>query len=603
MAKAIIDAQFDPSQITLGDLINLYVEKRKIKGLSGLSAPEFRSFMGRPAIEFFESARDESNPLQAFLEKKAKEGVASGSLTSTYSAVKNLEDNVIHQLKRLQRMGEYADDTNGFPRLTDTVIQPKKGAPRSKKLRINPTKYGELKVKLLDWAKNNPKDEPVVRAILTGMYTGFRPKEIINMPMRGTIREQDPGSASKGLFLPADLAKMDEAMSIPLTPHLEGTLNGALNHNKTRFADKQMPDLMFLTDDGKKIPDGRMSAILKQIKVPGILEDARTGEPIDYLTSAYDLRRGHATYVNMLGFAPQVGAEMKARAIKEVGAGEEPKYIAKPFGSFTPQQLSPHIALHNAIDNQAAAYMGIEGANTDKNIILNPERDIIATYKGINRAQDFPTIKTTEIAFTASQALPENISDVTLPKFADDSPIDRQLINSRFKNAFNSINWDEITSPSTTTKRGLAIATGVSSLNLLDPAGYAVEAATRLATGSNPVAMGATAAYETLGPTETGKDLHEQLAEVYPDVDPETIRQIPDWQQQDLLAMHQKKLERAGQQRAAIAGSAPIRPAVAAENKRFEAMRNRAADLRSLQDSLASNKPRYDNGEEIPTTP
>lgn len=35
---------------------------------------------------------------------------------------------------------------------------------------------------------------------------------------------------------------------------------------------------MFLTDDGKKIPEGAMSRVLKSIKVPGILEDARTGE-------------------------------------------------------------------------------------------------------------------------------------------------------------------------------------------------------------------------------------------------------------------------------------------------------------------------------------
>jgi len=585
MAKAIIEAQFDPSQISLRDLIDLYVEKRQIKGLSGLTAPEFKPFMDRPAIEFFESARNENNPLQVFLDKKAKEGVSSGSLTSTYSAVKNLEDNVVHQLKRLQRMGEYADDTNGFPRLTDTVIQPKKGAPRSKKLRINPTKYGELKVKLLDWAKNNPKDEPVVRAILTQMYTGFRPKEIINMPMRGTIRAADPGSSSKGLFLPADLAKMDEAMAIPLTPHVEGTLNAAIKQNTTRFADKQMPDLMFLTDDGKKIPDGRMSAILKQIKVPGILEDARTGEPIDYLTSAYDLRRGHATYVNMLGFPPQVGAEMKARDIKEVGAGEEPKYIAKPFGSYTQEQLAPHIVLHNAIDNQAAAYMGIEGAKTDKNIFLDPDQDSISTYKSINRPQDFPTIKTTEIKGVTPQAMPANIVDVTLPEVSGEGPIDQQLMNSRFKNALNKIDWGKL-------GIGVGVATGFAAL---DP----VEAAASGITRSTGVG---TAASLMIEPTETGLDLPEKVAKAY-GIPVQEAYQMSDLHLNNLNSAYEQRMQQVAEEQAKIAGEASLSPMTASENNRFEAMRNRASNLRNLQDTLASSKPQFDTGEPIPTTP
>ena len=41
-----------------------------------------------------------------------------------------------------------------------------------------------------------------VRALITQMYLGFRPKEIMGMPMKGTIRAADAGSKSKGLFLP-----------------------------------------------------------------------------------------------------------------------------------------------------------------------------------------------------------------------------------------------------------------------------------------------------------------------------------------------------------------------------------------------------------------
>ena len=584
MAKAIIEAQFDPAQLTLRELMDLYVEKRGIKQLSGLSDDTFKSFMDRPAIEFFESAREENNPLQTYLDKKAKAGVSTGSLTSTYSAVKNLEDNVIHQLKRLKRMGDYADDTNGFPKLTDTVVQPKKGAPRSKKLRINPSKFGELKVKLLQHAKDNPKDVPIVRALITQMYTGFRPKEIMGMPMKGTIRPADDGSAAKGLFLPADLAKMDEAMAIPLTPHVEGTFNAAIKSNSARFKDKSIPDLMFLTDDGKKIPEGAMSRVLKSIKVPGILEDARTGEKIDYLTAAYDLRRGHATYVNMLGFPPQVGAEMKARAIKEVGAGEEPKYIAKPFGFYTPQQLSPHIALHNAIDNQTAAAMGIEGAKTDRNILLDPNQDAIETFKNVNRSQDFPTIKTVEMRNVAPVDLPSNI---TLPEVTANEPVDTQLRNSRFKGALNKIDWNNL-------KGGAAVATtGV--LSMIDPVDAAVTGVTR----SNILGM---AASETLAPSDTGLDLPEKIAEAF-GMSKQDAYSLSEVELNKLDRLHTQRMQRSQEAQSEVASAASISPVTASEEKRFEGMRSQARNLRDLQDSLASSKPRLDTGEQPTITP
>ena len=574
MAKAIIEAQFDPAQLTLRELMDLYVQKRGIKQLSGLSDDTFKSFMNSPAIEFFESAREENNPLQTYLDKKTKEGVATGSLTSTYSAVKNLEDNVIHQLKRLKRMGEYADDANGFPKLTDTVVQPKKGAPRSKKLKINPSKYGQLKAGLLQWAKDNPKDEPVVRALMAQMYLGFRPKEIMGMPMKGTIRDADTGSAAKGLFLPADLAKMDEAMAVPLTPHVEGTFNAAIKHNTARFQNKPMPDFMFLMDNGKPIPEGALSRVLKQIKVPGILEDARTGEKIDYLTSSYDLRRGHATYVNMLGYPPQVGAEMKARAIKEVGAGEEPKYIAKPFGFYTNRQLDPHIALHNAIDNQTAAALNIPGAGTDKNILINPDQDIIATFRGVNRPEDFPSIKTTEIANVPSVNMPTNITDVTLPEVTGDNPIDDQLRRSKFKSAFQKIDFNKLSA-------GAAVA-GTGVMSMIDPLDAAVTGITR----SNVAGM---VASETVRPSDIGLDLQEKVAKNY-NLNPQDVYGMREVDLQKLDRLHNERMQRQSEEQAEVAAMASLAPVTASESQRFEEIRSRANNLRDLQNSLAQNK-------------
>ena len=482
MSKNLINTKFDPSQIRLRDLMELYArdKKRNVQNFVGsLSAPEFKAYMDRPAVEFFEAARDENNPLQQYFDQQAAKGVGPGGAKKAFSAVKLLEENVVHQLKRLNRMEDYADDTNGFPRLTDTVVEPAKGQPRSKKLRINPAKYGELMVGLVEHARQNPKDVPVVRALMAQMYLGFRPKEILQMPMQGTIRDADEGSVSKGLFLPADLAKMDEAMSIPLSPHVESMLNSAIESNKSRFGNKEVPDLMFVGNDGKPLPKGSLSRVLKSINVPGILEDARTGEKFDNLTAAYDLRRGHATFVNMLGFSPQTGGEMKARALKEVGGGEEPKYIAKPFGFFTAQQLSPHIALHNAILEVFARASGIEGAGLNKGIIIDPQQDILEESLTINRLADLQTINVTDMGQVRipGAELPSNIvlpaePTADVPTSSPSSPESRASLKDLL-GAFN----DSLSSKEVKTGVAIVGGAGAAGLAMMEPA----EAATSMA--------------------------------------------------------------------------------------------------------------------------
>ena len=400
MASTIISTNFDPAQINLRDLMELYVKKRGIDRsnfFGSLSDPAFAKFMNKPAIEFFESARDDGNPLQNFLDDQEAKGVGPAGANKAYSAVKNLEDNVIHQLKRLKRMDEYADDTNGFPKLTDTVVKPAKGPARSKKIKINPSKLGELKLKLIEYARENPKDAPIVRALLVQMYTGFRPKEIIEMPMRGTIKPADPASSAKGLFLPAGITKMDEAFSVPLTPHLESTLNGSINSINERFGDGDIPDRMFLMDDGKPIPKGSLTRVLKQIEVPGILEDARTGEPIDFLTGAYDLRRAQATGVYQLGFSVETGAKMKGRAIKIATAGDEPRYVAPGSSFFTDEDLTPHVAWHNFIDKSFAGAAGIEGGGVRGTIMISPAQDVVTAGIEANRMSDLLTMDVSEM--------------------------------------------------------------------------------------------------------------------------------------------------------------------------------------------------------------
>ena len=429
MASTIISTNFDPAEISLRDLMELYVTKRGINRetfFGNLSSPVFQPYMDRPAIEFFESARDELNPLQAFFDKMEGTDSKGGSQKKAFSAVKNLELNVIRQIKRLGRMDDYADDMNGFPKLTDTVVDPAKGAPRSKKIKVDPTKLGELKKKLLEYARDNPKDVPVVRAIMAQMYTGFRPKEIIEMPLNGTIREAAEDSVAKGLFLPAGIMKMDEAFAIPLSPHLESVLNGSINSINERFPDPEdaLPDRMFLMDNGKPIPKGALTRVLKQIEVPGILQDARTGESIDFLTGAYDLRRMHATGVFMLGYPPDIGGAMKGRVIKNLQSGTEGPYIAIGFNTFTAEQFEPHIAYHNFIDKSFAGSLGIEGGGVRGTVMVSPSQDVVsaALDPSLNTMASLATMDQADMGSVTvpSATMPSNV--VPPPAPADVSP-------------------------------------------------------------------------------------------------------------------------------------------------------------------------------------
>ena len=90
MASTIISTNFDPAEISLRDLMELYVTKRGINRetfFGNLSSPVFQPYMDRPAIEFFESARDELNPLQAFFDKMEGTDSKGGSQKKAFSAV------------------------------------------------------------------------------------------------------------------------------------------------------------------------------------------------------------------------------------------------------------------------------------------------------------------------------------------------------------------------------------------------------------------------------------------------------------------------------------------------------------------------------------
>ena len=62
-------------------------------------------------------------------------------------------------------------------------------------------------------------------------------------------------------------------------------------------------------------------------------------------------------------------------------------------------------------------------------------------------------------------------------------------------------------------------------------------------------------------------------------------------------------MQRSREAQSEVASAASIAPVTESEEKRFEGMRSQARNLRDLQDSLASSKPRLDNGEQPTITP
>ena len=87
---------------------------------------------------------------------------------------------------------------------------------------------------------------------------------------------------------------MNAPINIPANPYVTGFIASQMQSNIA--IGENVPDVMFLDDKGKPIPNGKITKVLQNIgEVDGILFDNETGKGINRLTSAYDLRRIFAT--------------------------------------------------------------------------------------------------------------------------------------------------------------------------------------------------------------------------------------------------------------------------------------------------------------------
>lgn len=376
----ILEMGFDPDKMTLGRLVELYIEKTGMSASAGSSMrstfnhPAFAPYKEQPVINFIESALDldqqgmASNPLTVlFDDPKSSVNKKSKAL----SHVRNIEKNVAHQLKVQKKLAKYAD-SGGVPALSETVIRPEKAPARSAKISFDPTKMGEFQVKLLDYAAANPSEAHVVRAIFANMYLGFRPGEVTQMPA-GALHAAKKGSVSPGIFIPPALTKMNAPINIPANPYVTGIIASQMQSNIA--IGENVPDVMFLDDKGKPIPNGKITKVLQNIgEVDGILFDNETGKGINRLTSAYDLRRIFATAAFFKNYSLVEAGRAVGRPIKEQ-AGAQAIYASMAPGIYSQEQFRPVMGVGTYYWEQLGEAMGLKQGD-----ILAPDQDIVQAY-------------------------------------------------------------------------------------------------------------------------------------------------------------------------------------------------------------------------------
>ncbi len=376
----IIKKKFDPTKTTLREVVEMYIKESKDLGDGKNHRSKFisqnspyKEFLDRPVMEFLESSLDdEVNPLLKFYDTNT----SAGSRRNYYSLAKGIEANVQSQIDRSTSKELAHFKADGVPKLTDSVILDPKPNQRALRYAFNHQKAGEFQLALLEHAKKNPKDVPVVRATLAALHLGFRTNEIQNMPATALFPPLD-NSVAPGIFISGDFTKMDAAIDIPASSHVHGILTSALESNKKRFGDlKNVPNLMFLTDEGKALPKGAISNLLKKIKVKGIIQDKQTGEFLDYFTSAYDMRRYNSTIAYKARFPLETMARMKGRAITSVGgAASEVLYPSPMTGLYDTVDLEPHEKLSTIIHDQLNKKLNITDQNT-----LSSSQDLVENY-------------------------------------------------------------------------------------------------------------------------------------------------------------------------------------------------------------------------------
>lgn len=331
-----IAENLDPRTVTLRQLVEAHAntleesgKKSFISSFTGKTqfAPIFKDYLDRPAVDFIETfADDETNPLVKVYEKNDK----VNPRRDMYSRVGAIEFHIKDQLTRAGVLNDLFPE--GMPMATDRVVRPDKPKAKARRYSYNPGLMGEWLAKLDEYGKKNPKDLGIVKALEAQAHMGLRTGEIMNAPASAFV-PPEKRSASWGFFLDTDTpgVKMDENLNIAVGPRTYNILQQALDVSQANDRN------LFVNPDGSPIGKGEMTRVAKQIKVPGIMTDELTGQKLNTLQEAYDLRRMWVTLAlnEFPGQGDRVGAA-QGRAIGAVtkGGGAVKEYYSPSRGFY-----------------------------------------------------------------------------------------------------------------------------------------------------------------------------------------------------------------------------------------------------------------------------
>jgi len=308
----------DPRMATLRQIVEAHASRSKaedgakkfIATFTGNTkfAPIFKDYLDRPAIDFVETfADDETNPLVQAYEKNDK----VNARRNIYSQVGAIEFHINEQLQRAGALQELYPE--GMPMATSRVVRPDKAPAKARRFSFNPGLMGEWLTKLDEYGRNNPKDIGIVKALAAQAHMGLRPGEIMNAPA-SALQAPEKRSSSWGFFLDTDTpgVKMDENLNIAIGPRTYSIMQQALNVSQANDRN------LFVNPDGSPIGKGEMTRVAKLIKVPGIMTDHETGEKLNNISEAYDLRRMWVTLA--LNEFPGQGDKVGAAQGRAIGA-------------------------------------------------------------------------------------------------------------------------------------------------------------------------------------------------------------------------------------------------------------------------------------------
>ena len=366
--KLIEDAKFNPSVTTLEEFLMMYGKLNDPKkpaawGATLRNNEYFKPFLNKTLTELLEFGSDmDNNPLyQATLEMidkakknpKTKDKLAITARRKIYSLVSALEANVE---KHWYKVSNQPLDLS----LTGIVFNPSKPKPKSYRYTFNTRFLPKYLLKLAQHAADNPKDRPVVRALMFQIAKGLRPGEVANLTQE-SLKPRLEGSVTSGLVtFNEKMSKIDRSvvMNLPLGPMDYAILQQAMGDNQARkLLGGKLP--IFVKDDGKPVTTSDMTRVTKLIKVPGILTDYEPevefdddgnvkriirADPIvlDTVPIAYFWRNFNATLAFQAGLSHEDAGRDVGRDLS-AGGGEQKGYISPEAGFYSAQQANAAI--------------------------------------------------------------------------------------------------------------------------------------------------------------------------------------------------------------------------------------------------------------------